>query len=223
MDATVKALYDIKKVRFTRNPSLVTVPKIKGVPGKADWAKAAVLKNFCLPDETAPVKFSAEIRLLQDGKNLYLKADCPAAQNCKSMMLAPEELAKRDGGIWKYESIEFFLARGKEAYQFALGPADCMMDGYIHPVKGNNFRWNAENLLWGAGASAHGWKGFITIALKDLTFASKGKENEYRFNVYRTHYYVDKNSMVRKVASCYLAPHGAFRNIARFGTLKLEK
>ena len=223
VDATVKALYEVKKVRFTRNPSLVTVPKIKGVPGKADWAKAAVLKNFCLPDETAPVKFSAEIRLLQDGKNLYLKADCPAAQNCKSMMLAPEGLAKRDGGIWKYESLEFFLARGKEAYQFALGPTDCMMDGYIHPVKGNNFRWNAENLLWGAGASAHGWKGFITIALKDLTFASKGKENEYRFNVYRTHYYVDKNSMVRKVASCYLAPHGPFRNIARFGTLKLEK
>ena len=206
------------------NPKNVTVPKISGAPSDADWEKAAVLQNFVDSYNTYQLKTETVFRLLHDGKNLYVKAECRIPTDAVSVRWVPEGMGKRDGMLWNYESAEFFLARGKESYQFIFAPDNCLQDRFNSPKEKDGAKWNAEKIRWSAvREGGYCWKGFLTIPLDELQFAEAGKKGEYLFNACHNCQYTLLGEPKKYEQRCYLPTFGSFQNIDRFGTLILGR
>ena len=206
------------------NPYSVTVPRINGTPADSDWKKALVLKDFTDTFNINKPDSETTMRLLHDGKNLYLKAECSIPAGVASVKWAPASLGKRDGIIWNYESVELFLGRGKECYQFILAPDNCMLDLFIpQSPKDIDKKWDCKKLQWSTVRKGLFWEGRLTIPLDELKFTTKGQDNVFRFNAYRSSRFNMPGEPGKWEQCCYLPTYGGFRNLERFGTLTLEK
>ena len=206
------------------NEFQVTVPRIAGAPKDADWSKALLLKDFT--DSYNVYKQNSEtfMRLLHDGKNLYIKAECRIPEGVAGVNWAPPSTGKIDGMLWNYESLEFFLARGKESYQFILAPDNCLLDAFnVMPSKKDAVKWNSKKVKFSTVRRGIYWEGYLTISLDEMKFSTKGKENVFRFNAYRNCRYIMPGEPEKWEQSCYLPTYGGFHNIERFGTLTLAK
>ena len=207
------------------NPFKVTVPKISAAPTAADWSKGALLKDFTDSYNVYQQNSETSMRLLHDGKNLYVKAECRIPVGVASVNWPPASTGKRDGMLWNYESLEFFLARGNESYQFILAPDNCLLDAFnVMPAKKNAMKWDSKKVKFSTVKRGIYWEGYLTISLDEMKFsAAKGKANEYRFNAYRNCRYFMPGEPEKWEQSCYLPTYGGFHNIERFGTLTLAK
>ena len=206
------------------NAYSVTVPKIAGEPSAADWNQAAVLKDFTDSYNVYKQESETDMRLLHDGKNFYVKTECRFPEGVAGVKWAPGTLGKRDGALWNYESIEFFLARGTESCQFILAPDNCLFDAFNTPSSGkNNLKWNCQAVKWSTVRHGSSWDGFLTIPLAELKFSAAGKNGEFRFNAYRNCRYTMPGEPEKWEQSCYLPAYGGFHNIDRFGTLILAE
>ena len=204
------------------NAYSITVPRIAGEPSSADWDKASILKDFTDNYNVYKQESETEMRLLHDGKNLYVKAECRMPEGVASVKWAPGTVGKRDGTLWNYESIEFFLARGNESCQFILAPDNCLYDGFNIPGK-NNSSWNCDAVKWSTVRHGGSWEGFLTIPLTELNFSTDGKDGEFRFNACRNCRYTMPGEPEKWEQSCYLPTFGSFQNVERFGTLILAR
>ena len=206
------------------NPYAVAVPRINSMPAADDWKKAVVLKDFTDSFNLHKPDSETVMRLLHDGKNLYLKAECRIPAGVAAVKWAPVSLGKRDGVLWNYESIELFLGRGKECYQFILAPDDCLLDLYIsQSPKQVDKKWDCRTVKWSTVKAGLYWEGFLTVPLDELKFTGKGPENVFRFNAYRSSRFNMPGEPEKWEQCCYLPTFGSFRNLERFGTLTLEK
>ena len=207
------------------NPFNVTVPKVAGKPGDADWKKALLLKDFCDSYNVYRQDSETYMRLLHDGKNLYVKAECFIPKGVAGVTWAKPDTGKRDGALWNYESLEFFLAQGEESYQFILAPDNCLLDAFNQTKKGSPkaMNWNSKKVRWSTVRKGIYWEGMLTIPLDEMQFSSKGKPGVFRFNAYRNCRYNMPGEPEKWEQSCYLPTFGGFHNIERFGTLKLGK
>ena len=205
------------------NPKDVTVPVVAGKPVDADWEKAVVLRNFVDSYNAYKQRSETVVRLLHDGKYLYVKAECHIPEGA-SINWVPEGVGKRDGVIWNYESFEFFLACGKESAQFIVAPDDCLLDLFNSPNYGKKaLKWNSEKVRWSTVRKDREWEGYLAIPLDEIKFAEAGKDGQYKFNVFRNCHYKMKGEPDKWEQSCYLPTFGSFQNIDRFGTLTLGK
>jgi hypothetical protein len=207
------------------NPAEVTVPRVAGKPGDADWKKGAVLKEFCDAYNVYSQESKTEMRLLHDGKFLYIKAKCTIPALVSTVKWVPAHIGKRDGMLWSYESLEFFLAQGKEIYQFILAPDNRLYDAHSYPGARKNtpVRWNAKNVTFNTVKGSTSWEGFLAIPLDEITFGKAPNKKVFKFNAYRNCRYNFPNEPMTWEQSCYLPTFGSFYNTERFGTLKLEK
>ena len=206
------------------NPYTVTVPRINGKPTAGDWKNALILKDFTDSFNINKPDSETVMRLLHDGKNLYLKAECRIPAGVAGIKWVPATLGKRDGVLWNYESIELFLGRGKECYQFILAPDNCLLDLFIpHSPKKADKKWNSRKVQWSTVRSGLSWEGFLSVSLDELKFTGKGPEMMFRFNAYRTSRFNMPGEPEKWEQCCYLPTFGGFRNIERFGTLKLAE
>ena len=206
------------------NPSKVTVPRISGAPKAADWSRGALLKEFT--DSYNVYKQDSEtfMRLLHDGKNLYVKAECRIPAGVAGVNWAPGSTGKRDGMLWNYESLEFFLARGNESYQFILAPDNCLLDAFnLLPARKNAMKWNSTKVKFSTVKRGIYWEGHLTIPLDEMKFSQPGKVNEFRFNAFRNCRYFMPGEPEKWEQSCYLPTYGGFHNIERYGTLILAE
>ena len=135
----------------------------------------------------------------------------------------PAHIGKRDGMLWSYESLEFFLARDKELYQFILAPDNRLFDAYSKPGAKIGPKWNAQKAVFNTAKGSTSWEGYLAIPLDEIRFTAKGAEGEFRFNAYRNCRYNFPNEPMTWEQSCYLPTYGSFYNVERFGTLKLGK
>ena len=208
----------------TTNPKAVSVPRVSGKPGPADWAKAAVLKDFCDAYNVYTQESKTEMRLLHDGKILYIKADCTIPPLVSSVKWVPAHLGKRDAMLWSYESLEFFLARNKEIYQFILAPDDRLYDSCSSFAAGKKkpASWNCSKVVWSTKRGNARWEGYLAIPLDEIRFKEKGKPGEYAFNAYRNCRYNMPGEPATWEQSCYLPVFGGFQKVEHFGTLKLQ-
>lgn len=206
------------------NPANVTVPKVAGKPGAADWKKAAVLKDFCDAYNVYTQESKTEMRLLHDGKFLYIKANCTIPNLVSTVKWVPAHLGKRDAMLWGYESLEFFLVRGKEIYQFILAPDNRLFDAHYTPGSNRTkaITWNARKVVFNTVKGSTTWEGFLAIPLDELVF-SGGRGGTFRFNAFRNCRYNFPNEPMVWEQSCYLPTMGAFGNTDRYGTLTLGK
>ena len=194
------------------------------VASVADWNQAAVLKDFTDSYNVYKQESETVMRLLHDGKNLYVKTECRFPEGVAGVKWAPGTLGKRDGALWNYESIEFFLARGKESCQFILAPDNCLFDAFYKPSDEKNApKWNCGKVRWSTVRRGSHWEGFLTIPLAELKFSAAGKNGEFRFNAYRNCLYTMPGEPEKWEQSCYLPVYGGFHNIDRFGTLILAE
>lgn len=136
---------------------------------------------------------------------------------------APASIGKRDGVLWNYESIELFLGRGRECYQFILAPDNCLLDLFISqsPKKADK-KWNSRKVKWSTVKKGLYWEGFLTVPLDELKYTVKDPENVFRFNAYRSSRFNMPGEPEKWEQCCYLPTFGGFRNLERFGTLTLE-
>ena len=206
------------------NPANVTVPKVAGKPGAADWKKAAVLKDFCDAYNVYTQESKTEMRLLHDSKFLYIKAHCTIPNLVSTVKWVPAHLGKRDAMLWGYESLEFFLVRGKESYQFILAPDNRLFDAHYTPGSNRTkaIKWNAKKVAFNTVKGSTTWEGFLAIPLDEMVF-SGGKGETFRFNAFRNCRYNFPNEPMVWEQSCYLPTMGAFGNTDRYGTLTLGK
>ena len=164
------------------------------------------------------------MQLLHDGKFLYVKAECRIPMGVAGVTWAKPDTGKRDGLLWNYESLEFFLARGKETYQFILAPDSCLLDAFNTPANPKGaMKWNSQKVQWSTVRKGIYWEGFLAIPLDEMKFSAKGKEGEFRFNAYRNCRYNMPGEPAKWEQSCYLPTFGGFHNINNFGTLILGK
>ena len=207
------------------NPYSVTVPKINGKPSADDWKNALILKDFTDSFNIHKLDSDTVMRLLHDGKNLYLKAECRIPAGVAGVKWAPASLGKRDGVIWNYESIELFLGRGKECYQFIVAPDNCLLDLFITytPKKKVNKKWNSRKVQWSTIRNGLSWEVFLTVPLDELKYTQKGSEHVFRFNAYRSSRFNMPGEPEKWEQCCYLPTFGGFQNMERFGTLTLAK
>ena len=204
------------------NPAEVTVPRVAGKPTSADWSKGAVLKDFCDAYNVYSQESKTEMRLLHDGKFLYIKAKCTIPALVSTVKYAPAHIGKRDGLLWNYESLEFFLSQDKEIYQFILAPDNRLLDSHSKPGVKRGIKWNARKVEFSAVKSSTSGEGYLAIPLDEIVFAGKGTPKECRFNAYRNCRYNFPNEPMTWEQSCYLPTFGSFGNVERFGTLKFQ-
>ena len=206
------------------NPVRIVVPRIAGKPADGDWKKGALLKDFCDSYNVYQQDSETAMQLLHDGKFLYVKAECRIPMGVAGVTWAKPDTGKRDGLLWNYESLEFFLARGKETYQFILAPDSCLLDAFNTPANPKGaMKWNSQKVQWSTVRKGIYWEGFLAIPLDEMKFSAKGKEGEFRFNAYRNCRYNMPGEPAKWEQSCYLPTFGGFHNINNFGTLILGK
>ena len=206
------------------NPADVTVPRTPGKPADGDWNKALVLKDFSDAYNVYTQESKTEMRLLHDGKFLYIKAKCTIPALVSTVKWVPPHIGKRDGMLWSYESLEFFLAQGPELYQFILAPDNRLFDAFSYPgVRKKGPDWNAKKVTFSTVKGSTSWEGTLVIPLDEILFNKAPNKGVFKFNAYRNCRYNFPNEPMTWEQSCYLPTFGSFYNVERFGTLTLGK
>ena len=226
VNETVKMLYALNDRRpaLRKNPAVITVPKVKGVPAAADWAKAPRLKDLCSITTNLLQQAPTTLRLLHDGKFLYVKANCGIAAKGEKILAPPVSMVQRDGSLWQYDSIEFFIGRNKDSYQFIFAPGNKLTDlSHSAADKVSGVTWNSRKVRVTSSFTADGWEGVLAIPLDELAFTGKSKAGEYKFNFGRNAFSQKASGMTNRETGAYLPLDGAFKNIANCGTLKLAR
>ena len=208
-----------------KNPPVITVPKVKGTPTAKDWQKAAKAGNFCLTDGRGMQSAPTVLRLLQDGKFLYIKTECGVSAKGDKVLPPPAEEPARDGSIWQFECIEFFIGQNNECFQFIYAPGKKLTDlSHSHGTRVTGASWNCRDLKFESALSSGGsWEAFLAIPLDELLFSAKGKAGEYRFNVFRNNCYKNAAGQIKRSAGSYIQNSGSRKDLAKGAVLKFSK
>lgn len=142
--------------------------KVDGALDEPVWQRADVLTDFIVWGSTDPSEFATIIRLVHDGKDLYVGMEC--LQDTSKLVV---EAAPRDGNTWKDDSIEIFVNKGMDAAphaQFIINAAGAFFDQYDRDgtkdyAERLAYNFNAE---WGAKVYPDKWTGEVRIPLAEL-------------------------------------------------------
>ena len=187
-------------IPFTQCPMTNLPIKIDGKLDDPAWLSTPVLTPFVTVDGKHYPKAQTEVRMLRNKQSLLfaIKVFEPAMDKIMA------NITKRDGGVWRDDSIEIFLKpeKGSDYYQFIINSA-----GVVEDVKSRKTEWNT---VWqaNAGRFARGWTLEVAIPLKAVGIKPE-LGNSFRFNVCRERPHF-------REYSAWSNPHGSFHNKAFF-------
>ena len=183
-------------------PPAVAVPvaqgsiRIDGRLDEADWARAAVIGNLTQqdPHPGEPTPFSTEVRLLVDGRALYLGFVCrdpdPSGIAVHTML--------RDGNMRGDDTVSVVLdttGDQRRGYLFKVNAVGARLDGLVAGPEEFSTNWDG---IWDARArrTPEGWTAEIRIPAQTLRF--RWGLDHWGFNVER---YVARERLTLRWAS----------------------
>jgi len=142
--------------------------KVDGALNEPVWQRADVLTDFIVWGSTDPSGFVTKIRLVHDGKDIYVGMEC--VQDTRRLVV---EAAPRDGNTWKDDSIEIFVNKGMDSAphaQFILNAAGAFFDQYDKDGSQSYAERLSHNFnaSWGAKIFPDKWTGEVRIPLQEL-------------------------------------------------------
>ena len=169
-------------------------PEIDGALDDAVWAGAPVVTEFTQqePNEGEPATERTEVRILNDGSNLYFGVR--AFDSAPDQVIATE--MRRDGDqILEEDSFQLILDTfrdSRSAYMFVVSPLGAQLDQQVSDEGGRDRRasggainrdWDA---VWSASAerTSDGWVAEIAIPLVNLRFP-EAEPQEWGINFMR--------------------------------------
>lgn len=213
--------------KVTLNPAVLNVPKTKNVPtldGKVDdkeWKNAAKATNFLDTYAVYPALSNTEVRMMHDGKNLYL--GIKAAPDQSSEVFFPDsKWSKKDPTLWLCDSVEFFIAQKNGGYhQFIFADGDRIFDAYCKAkTEKLNMDWNSHAAIK-TSRSENSWQCEVKIPFSDINITPANKK--YNINFSRNHYRRKKGDIKYFWEQTGWQPtYGAFSNTEKFGSMILQ-
>jgi hypothetical protein len=203
-------------------PSVDKAPVIDGALSDECWKNAAVSEDFCDSFGLYKLKSKTDMRLLHDNDNLYIgvTASFPKGAPLKTDVPANS----RDGFIYDDESCEVFLTQDNKLYQFIIGPDNILFDLFNpdakKPLKEEAVKWNCKGVVYKTVRGDGEWTAELAIPLKSLGLKTPSKENPWRVNFCRNHFYKkDGEKTFQQELSTWSPTHGSFHNTDKFGSL----
>ena len=131
------ALLAVLQTRATV-PKTDTAPTLDGNLEEGAWKRAAVLDRFVDPEGGGDVKDPTEVRLIHDGKTLYVGIRCheghPPSLRARTQ--------KRDGPVWQDDSIELFFDADRDAGDYRQLLANPL--GTRFDIDSDNRDWDGD-------------------------------------------------------------------------------
>ena len=167
------ALYQIGAVRVDQ------APELDGVMDDAVWESAVVVEDFVQqePEEGAPASERTEVRIANDGKNLYLGVRAfdgdPAAIVATEMRRDSDRILEEDN----FQVILDTFMDSRSGYMFVISPLGAKLDQQVFEegegggrgISNVNRDWDG---VWDVAATltADGWVAEIAIPMITLRF-----------------------------------------------------
>ena len=212
--------------KVTLNPAVLNIPAVKTAPvidGKVDdkiWQNAAKAENFLDAYAVYPALSRTEVRILHDGKNLYL--GIKAAPDKNSEVLFPDpKWGKQDPSLWFCDSVEFFISRSSGNYnQFSFSTGDRIFDAYCKKGEKLNMTWNSKASVK-SSRSGNSWQCEVKIPFSDINITPDNKN--YKINFARNHYRRKKgDEKYHWEQTAWQPTYGAFSNTEKFGSMIIK-
>ena len=153
-------------------PYLDPVPSIDGKISEGEWAQCKPFTLVCI--NGAELDSATEVRVGQDGTNLYVLFDCKESDmsRVRRQWRTPEE---RDNDVWRDDCVEILVdpysgSNTADLRQFSINSNSIVLD-----MLGGNRAYNAA-VNAKAGENAEGWHVEIAIPLADLGYKPLGNE-----------------------------------------------
>ena len=187
--STNRERYQFPSVRVERAPT------VNGILDEEVWARAALIDEFVQqePTEGAPGTERTEVRVLNDGANLYVGV--LAFDSSPEDVVATE--MRRDGSqILNEDSFQIILDTfmdSRSAYMFVVSPLGAMLDQQVFQEGEGGRRGLSSNInlewdgVWDASArrTPEGWTAEIRIPMVTLRFPSSSRQS-WGINFMRT-------------------------------------
>lgn len=188
-------------VRGATCPILATAPKIDGRVDPGEWAGAARLEGFVLPQSGQAAPRATTVLLGRDRRNLYVAFLCDGQPNPAARDRA------RDGAVWEDDAVEVFIQPpGSQTYYHLAANARGVQYDARCTAGGNAPGWNAD---WEVrtGTTATGWVAELAVPLAALGGEAPGP---WRMNFGREEADTGR-------ATCWNPTLGGFHVPERFG------
>ncbi|MEA2062051.1 MAG: DUF5916 domain-containing protein [Gemmatimonadota bacterium] len=201
-------------VRVTDRP-----PEIDGKLDDAVWENATPYNDYFFqqePLDRQPSSQKTEVRVLQDGKNLYFGIQC--FEDDPSKIFAT--IKRRDGSFLSDDALELLIDTFQDkrnSYAFGTNPFGAKVDAIISD-EGNHIN-KSWDCIWRCktAINAQGWSVEMAIPFKSIKY-KKGERVDWGLNITR--------EIKHSKEVTYLAPiprglghNGKFKG-SLFGTLK---
>ena len=215
--------------KVTLNPTTLNVPKAVKLPvfdGKVnedEWSKGAVAKNFLDSYAVYPAVGSTEVRIMHDGKYIYLGIKAMAEKNSE-VHLPNEVWGKRDPALWYCDSVEcFFASPNGDYYQYIIAYGERVFDAFRSgKTKKLSSKWTSKIELK-SSCSGNNWECEARIPIEELKFEPAIKNGVFKVNFARNHFYRSKGTVKYHWQQTGWQPtYGAFGTPEKFGTLILK-
>jgi len=200
-------------------------PIVDGKLTDAFWRTAAVAGNFCDSFNRVDVHGQTEMRFGRDDENLYvgIRASLSGHPPLRTLPAGSE-----DDAIWMADdSAEIFFVEGLKKYQFVVGPDNIYTDNF-HPDRTTPFtqdlmEWDCRGVVYEASMGENEWTAELVIPLASLDLALPTKDNPWRANFCRNHFYkTGGTDGWQRELSTWRPTFGSFHNVERFGTMWFE-
>lgn len=196
--------------------TVATPPAIDGKLDESDWEKAVWTTGFASLSSTLNfVKEQTLVASCHDKDNLYMAFICLEPYMDKVL----SEKRKKDGSVWKDESVEFFICPDKtdrqNLYQFIVSSSGSVFDGNGKYRDGG--KWNGE---WKAATSKYNdkWTVEMSIPWKTLEVAAPQDGNEIPFNAARNRRLTGGEESCIALVAC-----PSYSIVNRYGNIKFVK
>ncbi len=159
-------------------PKVSNPPVIDGKVLKEEWKNASTIVGFISMNERKQSEPKSIAYICYDDKNIYVGWEIKRDNKYK----IKREVVKRDGKVWKDDSVEFWLQVEGELFAF-LGNANDVVADYRKGKGG--FFWNAD---WDYKSSIteNGWEAEMKIPFKEIgKFPQIGDKWKGNFAYYR--------------------------------------
>ena len=174
--------------KVTLNPTTLQVPRAVKLPvldGKvndSEWNNAAVAKNFLDSYAVYPALGSTEVRMMHDGKYIYLGIKAMAEKDSE-VHLPDEVWGKRDPALWYCDSVEcFFASPGGDYYQYIIALGERVFDAFRSgKTKKLDSKWTSKIELK-SSRSGNNWECEARIPLAELKFEPAIKNGVFKVN-----------------------------------------
>ncbi len=166
---------------ITANP--ISAPAIDGEIADAEWKRASSFTGFLKLPKGSVTEYQPEVKVGYDKENLYF------AIKSKGHMRQPIQAeTKRDGSVWKDDSLELYFASESDKgnyYQIVVNHNGTVFDQHCQSGKpqAECFAWNCNGFRSASKISGDNWCTEIAVPFASLAMSSPKKGDCMLFNL----------------------------------------